>query len=64
LKIFSCYYRKNLRLKCEDIHVIFDLHYNPFRGIAIFQINGQIKRGQEDATMATGNEYFADKLGL
>jgi hypothetical protein len=24
-----------------------DLHYNPFRGIAIFQINGEIKRGQK-----------------
>jgi translation elongation factor EF-4 len=43
--------------------LIFDSHYNPFRGIeVIFRVkNGQIK-GQKIKFMATGNEYFADEM--
>ncbi|PKH66586.1 elongation factor 4 [Flavobacterium sp. ALD4] len=45
--------------------LIFDSHYNPFRGIeVIFRvINGEIKKGQKIKFMATGNEYFADEIG-
>src|SRR6187402_990415 len=45
--------------------LIFDSHYNPFRGIeVIFRVkNGQIKKGQKIKFMATGNEYFADEIG-
>ena len=45
--------------------LIFDSHYNPFRGIeVIFRvINGEMKKGQKIKFMATGNEYFADEVG-
>lgn len=45
--------------------LIFDSHYNPFRGIeVIFRVkNGEIKKGQKIKFMATGNEYFADEVG-
>ena len=45
--------------------MIFDSHYNPFRGIeVIFRVkNGEIKKGQKIKFMATGNEYFADEIG-
>ena len=45
--------------------LIFDSHYNPFRGIeVIFRVkNGEIKKGQKIKFMATGNEYFADEIG-
>jgi GTP-binding protein LepA len=44
--------------------LIFDSHYNPFRGIeVIFRvINGEIKRVRK--LMATGNEYLQMKLEL
>jgi GTP-binding protein LepA len=42
--------------------LIFDSHYNPFRGIeVIFRVkNGQ--KGQKIKFMATGNEYLLTKL--
>lgn len=45
--------------------LIFDSHYNPFRGIeVIFRVkNGEIRKGQKIKFMATGNEYFADEVG-
>jgi len=45
--------------------LIFDSHYNPFRGIeVIFRVlNGEIKKGQKIKFMATGNEYYADEVG-
>lgn len=45
--------------------LIFDSHYNPFRGIeVIFRvINGEIKKGQRIKFMATGKEYYADEIG-
>jgi GTP-binding protein LepA len=45
--------------------LIFDSHYNPFRGIeVIFRVvNGEIKKGQKIKFMATGKEYFADEVG-
>ena len=45
--------------------LIFDSHYNPFRGIeVIFRvINGEIKKGQKIKFMATGKEYYADEIG-
>jgi GTP-binding protein LepA len=45
--------------------LIFDSHYNPFRGIeVIFRIkNGEIRKGQKIKFMATGKEYFADEVG-
>ncbi len=45
--------------------LIFDSHYNPFRGIeVIFRVNnGVIKKGQKIKFMATGKEYFADEVG-
>ena len=45
--------------------LIFDSHYNPFRGIeVIFRVkNGEIRKGQKIIFMATGNEYFADEVG-
>ncbi|MEZ4855356.1 MAG: translation elongation factor 4 [Gelidibacter sp.] len=45
--------------------LIFDSHYNPFRGIeVIFRvINGEITKGQKIKFMATGKEYFADEVG-
>ncbi|MFM2009739.1 MAG: hypothetical protein RLZZ479_129, partial [Bacteroidota bacterium] len=45
--------------------LIFDSHYNPFRGIeVIFRIkHGEIRKGQKIKFMATGNEYFADEIG-
>ena len=45
--------------------LIFDSHYNPFRGIeVIFRVvNGEIKKGQKVKFMATGKEYYADEIG-
>ncbi len=45
--------------------LIFDSHYNPFRGIeVIFRVkNGEIRKGQKIKFMSTGNEYFADEVG-
>lgn len=45
--------------------LIFDSHYNPFRGIeVIFRVkNGEIRKGQKIKFMATGKEYFADEVG-
>lgn len=45
--------------------LIFDSHYNPFRGIeVIFRVvNGEIKKGQKIKFMATGKEYYADEVG-
>ncbi|MCB9426714.1 MAG: elongation factor 4 [Flavobacteriales bacterium] len=45
--------------------LIFDSHYNPFRGIeVIFRVvNGEMKKGQKIKFMATGKEYFADEIG-
>jgi GTP-binding protein LepA len=45
--------------------LIFDSHYNPFRGIeVIFRVkNGEIRKGQKIKFMATGNEYYADEVG-
>ena len=45
--------------------LIFDSHYNPFRGIeVIFRvINGEIKKGQKIKFMSTGKEYYADEIG-
>jgi len=46
--------------------LIFDSVYNPFRGIeAYFRVlNGQIKKGMKVRFMATGNNYFADEIGV
>ena len=46
--------------------LIFDSHYNPFRGIeAIFKVvNGTIKKGQRVKFMSTGKEYEADEIGV
>jgi GTP-binding protein LepA len=44
--------------------LIFDSHYNPFRGIeVIFRVKKRSKKGQKIKFMATGNEYFADEIG-
>jgi GTP-binding protein LepA len=44
--------------------LIFDSHYNPFRGIeVIFRVkNGQIKKAKK-LNLWHGNEYFADEIG-
>ncbi len=46
--------------------LIFDSHYNPFRGIeAIFKVvNGSIKSGEKVKFMATGKQYDADEIGI
>ncbi|MGB1089120.1 MAG: translation elongation factor 4, partial [Schleiferiaceae bacterium] len=46
--------------------LIFDSHYNPFRGIeAIFKVvNGSIKSGEKVKFMATGKQYEADEIGI
>src|SRR6056300_320417 len=46
--------------------LIFDSHYNPFRGIeAIFKVvNGSIKSGERVKFMATGKQYEADEIGI
>ena len=45
--------------------LIFDSHYNPFRGIEVIYrvVNGEIKKGQKIKFMATGKEYYADEIG-
>ena len=46
--------------------LIFDSVYNPYRGIEAFfkVINGSIKKGEKVKFMATGNDYFADEIGV
>ena len=46
--------------------LIFDSHYNPFRGIeAILKVvNGRIKSGEKVKFMATGKQYEADEIGI
>ena len=46
--------------------LIFDSHYNPFRGIeAMFKVvNGSIKSGEKVKFMATGKQYEADEIGI
>ncbi len=46
--------------------LIFDSVYNPFRGIeAYFRIlNGQMTKGMKVRFMATGNNYYADEIGV
>ena len=46
--------------------LIFDSHYNPFRGIeAIFKVvNGSIKKGERVKFMSTGKQYDADEIGI
>lgn len=46
--------------------MIFDSVFNPYRGvIAYFRIyNGKITKGQKIKFVATGNDYFADEIGI
>jgi len=46
--------------------LIFDSHYNPFRGIeAIFKVvNGSIRKGERVKFMSTGKNYEADEIGV
>lgn len=46
--------------------MIFDSVFNPYRGvIAYYRIfNGKIKKGQKIKFVATGNDYFADEIGV
>jgi GTP-binding protein LepA len=46
--------------------MIFDSVFNPYRGvIAYYRIfNGKIKKGQKIKFVATGNDYFADEIGI
>ena len=46
--------------------MIFDSVFNPYRGvIAYFRIfNGKISKGEKIKFVATGNDYFADEIGV
>ncbi len=46
--------------------LIFDSHFNSFRGIeVIFRVmNGEIKKGDKVKFVATGKEYNADEVGV
>ena len=46
--------------------MIFDSVFNPYRGvIAYFRIfNGKITKGEKIKFVATGNDYFADEIGV
>ena len=46
--------------------MIFDSVFNPYRGvIAYFRIfNGKITKGEKIKFVATGNDYFADEIGI
>ncbi len=46
--------------------LIFDSHFNSFRGIeVIFRImNGEIRKGDKVKFLATGKEYGADEIGV
>lgn len=46
--------------------MIFDSVFNPYRGvIAYYRIfNGKITKGQKIKFVATGNDYFADEIGI
>ncbi len=46
--------------------IIFDSHYNPFRGVVAYYriFNGSIKKGDHVKFVATGMDYHADEIGI
>jgi GTP-binding protein LepA len=46
--------------------LIFDSVFNPFRGIIVYfrVLNGTIKKGDKIKFVHTGNNYFADEVGI
>lgn len=46
--------------------IIFDSHYNPFRGVVAYYriFNGSLKKGDHVKFVATGMDYHADEIGI
>jgi len=46
--------------------IIFDSHYNPFRGVVAYYriFNGSIRKGDHVKFVATGMDYHADEIGI
>ncbi len=46
--------------------IIFDSHYNPFRGVVAYYriFNGSLRKGDHVKFVATGMDYHADEIGI